>query len=134
MDFLLYRIGREYCNDIVVEYGCRNGHSFYHFGARLKNCPICRKSRKRTPAQPKRRFLPCQINSAQLPRENGKVLIRDSNLLKTFDGSCIFESVCKPKTDEFHAFNPPKSISIKGQTGWTNSYAYRERGGGGMMG
>ncbi len=32
------------------------------------------------------------------------------------------------------SLNPPKSIYIKGQTSWTNSYAYREKGGGGMMG
>ncbi|MEM3565231.1 MAG: hypothetical protein QXR19_18525 [Candidatus Jordarchaeaceae archaeon] len=134
MDFLLYRIGREYCDDNVVEYECENGHVFYHFGAQIKKCIKCRNNGKRTSAQPKKRFLPCQINPSQLPRENGKLLIKDDNLLKTFDGLCIFEDVCKPKTDEFRALNPPKSISIKGQTGWTKSYAYRERGGGGMMG
>nr|MDO8079357.1 hypothetical protein [Candidatus Freyarchaeota archaeon] len=134
MDFLLYRIGREYCDDDVVEYECARGHVFYHFGAQLKNCLKCRVSGKRTPAQPKRRFLPCQLNSSQLPRENGKLLLSDDNLLKTFDGVCIFEDVCEPKTKEFRALNPPKSISIKGQTSWTKSYAYRDKGGGGMMG
>lgn len=134
MDFLLYRIGREYCDDDVVEYECEKGHVFYHFGAQLKNCTKCRISGERIPAQPKRRYLPCQINSSQLPRENGKLLLRDGNLLKTFEGICIFEDVCEPKTDEFRALDPPKSISIKGQTSWTKSYAYRERGGGGMMG
>lgn len=34
MDFLIYRIGREYCKPIVVKYECESGHIFYHFGAR----------------------------------------------------------------------------------------------------
>jgi hypothetical protein len=134
MDFLLYRIGREYCDDIVVQYTCGKKHTFYHFGARLKNCPTCQKEKIHTYAQTKGRFLPCQIDPSELPREKGQLLLRDDNLLKTFDGVCIFEDVCKPKTDDFRALNPPKSISIKGQTSWTNSYAYQEQGGGGMMG
>jgi hypothetical protein len=134
MDFLLYSIGREYCDDIVVQYACRNGHSFYHFGARLKNCPLCLLRNERIPAEPTSRLLPCQIPSSRLPREEGHLLLREDNLLRVFDGVCIFEKVCEPKTNRFRPFNPPKSISIKGQTSWTNSYAYRERGGGGMMG
>jgi len=134
MDFLFYRIGREYCDDIVIQYVCERGHIFYHFGARLRNCPLCTREGTRTSAQAKKKFLPCQLNPSELPREQAKLLLRDDNLLKSFDGVCIFENVCKPKTEEFHALNPPKSISIKGKTSWTNSYAYRERGGGGMMG
>ncbi|MBU2563245.1 MAG: hypothetical protein KJ568_02205 [Actinobacteria bacterium] len=134
MDFLIYRIGREYCKPIVVKYECENGHIFYHFGARLKSCPICRKRNVKTPAIPKDRFLPCQLNSSQLPHYNGKIFLKGDNLLKTFNGICIFERVCQSKTDKFLALNPPKSISIKGQTSWTNSYSYRDKGGGGMMG
>jgi hypothetical protein len=134
MDFLLYRIGREYCDDTVVQYTCENGHRFYYFGARLRNCPICRRAGIRTSAEPKRRFLPCQLSPSDLPRERGKLLLRGDNLLRIFDGVCIFENVCEPKTEKFRALNPPKSISIKGRTSWTSSYAHRERGGGGMMG
>lgn len=134
IDFMLYRIGREYCDDKVVQYECEIGHIFYYFGSRLKSCPKCRSKNIRNPARPKNRFLPCQLEPSQLPRENGELLISDNNLLKKFDGICIFEDVCKPKTKEFRALNPPKSISIKGQTSWTNSYAYRKKGGGGMMG
>ena len=134
MDFLLYRIGREYCNDIVVRYECEDGHMFYHFGARLRNCPVCRSKKARMPAHPKDRLLPCQLESSELPRENETLLLKEDNLLKVFDGVCIFEGVCKPKACEFRGLNPPKSISVKGQTSWTNSYAYRDKGGGGMMG
>ncbi len=131
MDFLLYRIGREYCDDILVRYRCGNGHTFYHFGARLRNCRLCR---ERVPASPVSRMLPCQVEAQNLPRENGVLLLNDDKLLRVFDGVCIFEGVCQPKTPVFRALDPPKSISVKGQTGWTNSYADRDRGGGGMMG
>lgn len=133
MDFLLYRIGREYCKDMVVQYGCERGHIFYHFGTRLKKCRICPRINRKC-AHVQARFLPCQLNSEDLPRESGKLLLSDNNLLKTFNGVCIFEPVCQPKKENFRALNPPKSISIKGQTSWTNSYAYRDKGGGGMMG
>jgi len=134
MDFLLYRIGREYCDDGVVQYMCEDGHEFYYFGARLRNCRLCQGMRKKVRAYPRTRFLPCQLDSADLPREGGRLLLKDDNLLKVFDGVCILETACQPKAAGFRALNPPKSISIKGQTSWTNSYAYRDRGGGGMMG
>ena len=134
MDFLLYRIGREYCGDIVVRYSCENGHTFFHFGARLRNCRICLTQGKRVAATSGSRVLPCQITAAELPREKGILLLEKDKLLRIFDGVCIFEESCSPKSPSFRPLDPPKSISIKGQTSWTNSYAERDRGGGGMMG
>jgi len=134
MDFLLYRIGREYCDEKVVEHDCNIGHKFYYFGSKIKYCPICKEKKIITLASAKKKLLPCQLEEKDLPKEKGRLLLKNNNLLKTFNGICIFENVCKPKTNEFHALNPPKSISIKGRTGWTNSYAIREKGGGGMMG
>lgn len=134
MDFLLYRIGREYCDEKVFEHGCSRGHKFYYFGSRIKYCPICKEKKIVTLAKAKKRLLPCQLEEKDLPKDKGRLLLKNNNLLKTFKGICIFENVCKPKTNEFRALNPPKSISIKGRTGWTNSYAIREKGGGGMMG
>ncbi len=133
MDFLLYRIGREYCKDNLVEYQCEAGHIFYHFGARLRKCRVCNR-RQRSVAFPIARQLPCQVDAESLPRENGELLLPASNLLRTFDGVCIFEDVCQPKTETFRQLDPPKSISIKGRTSWTSAYSDRERGGGGMMG
>jgi len=130
MDFLLYRIGREYCDDKLVEFVCEKGHRFFHFGARLKLCRECRST-----LTPVKRLLPCQVHSQQLPRdEEGALRLDESNLLRTFDGVCIFESACKPKADDFKKLSPPKAISIIGRTGWTDSYAYKDEGGGGMMG
>lgn len=133
LDFLLYRIGREYCDERVVRYACEAGHTFYHFGANVKICRVCRGAGRRVRARALERLLPCQLDGRDLPREDGELLLSDNSLLKTFDGVCILEPVCQPKTSAFHLLNPPKSISIKGQTSWTNSYAYQGRGGGGMM-
>jgi len=130
MDFLLYRIGREYCDDILVEYICKNGHRFCYFYAKLKRCYKCHAT-----ATPVKRLLPCQVHSQQLPRnEEGALRLPESNLLRTFDGVCIFESACRPKADDFKKLSPPKAISIIRRTGWTESYAYKDEGGGGMMG
>jgi len=131
MDFLLYRIGREYCDDILVEYRCDKGHRFTHFRARARTCQICT---TRTPAAPIAWKLPCQVSARDLPRDAGKLKLEADNLLSIQDGVCMFEGVCHPKDPDFRPLDPPKSISVKGQTGWTNSYSERERGGGGMMG
>ena len=134
MDFLLYRIGREYCLQNLVKYECPQGHTFYHFGAGLRNCRVCALEAQRSRATPVAKLLPCQVHSKELPRVGGVVSLPEGNLLRTFNGVCILEGTCMPKSSVFHTFDPPKSISIKGQTGWTNSYAWKERGGGGMMG
>jgi hypothetical protein len=79
-------------------------------------------------------MLPCQAASEALPREAGLLMLPSENLLRTLNGSCFFEATCEPKAIGFQIYDPPKSISIKGQTSWTNSIARRESGGGGMMG
>lgn len=134
MDFLLYRMGREHCKDNLVAYVCDLGHEFNYFGARLRLCPICTTNSKRSALRVAGRRLPCQVAPEDLPRSHGKLAISDQQLLNVFDGQCIFTSVCDPCSEAFIASDPPKSISIKGQTGWTNSYSDKDRGGGGMMG
>lgn len=129
MDFLLYRIGREYCEDKVVEYLCAQGHVSYNFGDTLSKCRLCRSDLKVI-----RRLLPCQVPAEQLPRhEDGRLRLKPSNLLYTFDGKCIFETVCAPRSRGFRRLSPPRAISISGQTGWTKAYAFWEEGGGGLM-
>ena len=113
MDFLLYRIGREFCEDKLVEFNCENGHHFFHFGAQLKLCPACR-----TRLTPIRRLLPCQAQAEQLPRdEDGALRLDSSNLLRTFDGRCILESSCRPKSADFKRSLRPKQSLLLGAQG-----------------
>ncbi|GMV37606.1 MAG: hypothetical protein AMXMBFR61_21140 [Fimbriimonadales bacterium] len=134
LDFLLYRIGQEYCRDMLCRYECEAGCTFCHFGGALKHCRSCARGGRRSRVQVTARLLPCQVDPSELPRESGILLLQEGNLLRRFNGVCPFEPICEPKAHGFVALDPPKSISIKGQTGWTSSYADVERGGGGMMG
>lgn len=127
-DFILYRIGKEYCKDNLCKYRCSKGHEFYYFEARLSKCRECGEN-----VEIVSRCLPCQVPNESLPREDGILLIKEENLLRTFNGHCVLQDVCRPSSDEFRLFDPPKSISIKGQTGWTTAYAEENRGGGGLM-
>lgn len=133
MDFLIYRMGKEFCKEKVVQYRCERGHAFYHFNAQLRLCRTC-VSTLRSRATPGEHYLPCQIAARDLPRDQGRLLLEPEDLLAIFDGVCIFEGVCLPGAAAFRLLDPPKSISVKGKTSWTESYADRERGGGGMMG
>ena len=65
----------------------------------------------------------------------GDALLLDSHRSSLYlPWAVIFQASCNPKNPMFRPYNPPKSISVIGQTGWTNSYADRDVGGGGMMG
>jgi hypothetical protein len=134
MDAMLYGIGKDYCKKILREYECTDGHIFYSFSGRLKKCRVCKPNKFRANASVKSTYMPCQVEPSLLPRNKGKLDFSKPNRLADFNGICIFEEVCRPKDPGFVAFDPPKSISIKGRTGWTSSYAMRDRGGGGMMG
>ena len=46
---------------------------------------------------------------------------------------CPFAKACNPQDSKFKKFNPPKSISILGQTGWDGARAEADCGGGGLM-
>jgi hypothetical protein len=134
LDFLLYSIGRQYCKRIVTEFRCLQGHTHFAFGGRERYCPECRRSGARNTQVVVRQLLPCQVDPRLLPREAGRLLLPDNKLLRDFDGCCIFSRVCQPNGSGFVEFDPPKSISVRGRTGWTSSLSDRTRGGGGMMG
>lgn len=134
IDYLLYRIGQDYCKEILSIYKCETGHDFYHLGNKLRFCPYSRCKKSNKTAKFIKKQLPCQIDSSLLPLKKGRIDIKPDNMLSIFNGKCIFEGVCRSKDSGFILFDPPMSISIKGQTGWTESYSFKGRGGGGMMG
>jgi hypothetical protein len=65
--------------------------------------------------------------------EEGYIAIRQSAFAKSIAplkiDACPFKEICK----ETKYLQPPKSISILGQTGWTDAYTERGHGGGGLM-
>ena len=133
LDFIIYRLGREYCKPMAARYECTNGgHHYYHFGKRLaeRKCAICEAARPRVSntARLTDYVIPCQIPEAELPRNPDLTLQLDAdNLLHTLDGHCLFTPVCRPNSNEFRLLMPPRSISVKGQTGWTEACEHRGR-------
>ena len=93
---------------------------------RLKYCPQCRNKIVHK-AEVIQRMLPCMSDSD---------IARNFNFGYSLDGEpiqrCFFVCVCQPQSPDFIPFDPPKSISIKGRTGWTEAYSDRHRGGGGL--
>jgi len=135
IDFLIFRIGRECCKEILNLYQCEsnNDHLFYWFSSNLKSCLTCREQDKKSNAHPTKKLLPCQVDSSEMPRGESGLKISDKKILHVFDGECIFKNVCRPGTPEFKKVSPPKSISIKGRTGWLSARTTIEEGGGGLM-
>jgi len=138
LDFLIYRLGRQYCKPMAGRYVCdEGGHGYYHYGPKRqqRKCARCaggRPGANRT-ARLTDYLMPCQIPEGDLPRNaDGTLLLDADNLLYTFDGHCPFAPACRPDTEEFRVLMPPRSISIKGQTGWTDAYSDAEQGGGGL--
>jgi len=138
LDFIIYRLGREYCKTMAGRYECANGgHYYYHFGPSRaeRKCAICdaAQPRVRNTARLKEYVIPCRIPEADLPRNpDGTLRLDADNLLHTLDGHCLFAPVCRPNSDEFRLLMPPRSISVKGRTGWTDAYSDVEEGGGGL--
>lgn len=102
MDYYLYNFGKNKCKRIWKIYECTNCHSVLLSKGGRKNCPECGGALYLV----RKGLLPCQV---------GK--------------SCKFDNIC---TDSTRNLDPPKAISIRGQTGWDSSRSYFERGGGGL--
>ncbi len=71
--------------------------------------------------------------------ERGYICIENNEFLSGKDAflpgirECPFVNICNPKSEDFIKLNPPKSISILGQTGWDSAKIRRYEGGGGLM-
>ena len=106
-----------------------NGPERHHIPkkpGRLKYCPQCR-NKVVHKSELIQRMLPCMSDSE---------IARNFDFAYSLDGKpihrCFFVYACQPQSPDFIPFDPPKSISIKGRTGWTEAYSDRKRGGGGL--
>ena len=130
IDYFVYNvIGKQFCKEILYQFECEtHAHTFMWHSGRNKTCQVCLKNGiKKVKAQPIARMMPCS-------NEEGYVAIQETPYVLSLPdeqkiSECPFKEICQ----ENRYLQPPKSISILGQTGWTTAYARKNEGGGGLM-
>lgn len=130
LDFFVYKIiGKEFCKPSLAIFQCEEyGHKFKWHSALNKTCQVCHNAGiKRKKALLIGKVLPCED-------PEGEIAIRKTKFAKSLPQGidlkeCPFRSICK----EHKNLLPPKSISIKGATGWETAYTRTGQGGGGLM-
>lgn len=131
LDYFIYNVvGKQFCKETLCTFICNEvGHTFKWHSGRNKNCQICAQDRVRNKATVIRKSLPCTDNEGRIA-----ILQTDfyrSNIASPNYDTCPFKEICTVHGN--NVLEPPKSISIKGQTGWETAYAKRGHGGGGLM-
>lgn len=124
MDYFVYQvIGKQFCKESLYAYECdKYGHHFMWHSGRNQTCQVCyKKGERRVKAHLVQRLLPCT-------HSEGKIAILKSDYVQGLSDDmkiehCPFVDICEGK----RLLQPPKSISIKGQTGWATAYSDKER-------
>lgn len=130
IDYFVYNvIGKQFCKEILYKFECENHkHTFMWHSNKNRTCQVCLKNGiRKVKAQPIARMMPCS-------NEEGYIAIKETPYVLSLPdeqkiSECPFKDICK----ENRYLQPPKSISILGQTGWTTAYARKGKGGGGLM-
>ncbi len=130
IDYFVYNvIGKQFCKEILYQFECEtHAHTFMWHSGRNRTCQVCLMNGiKKVKAQPIARMMPCS-------NEEGYVAILETPYVLSLPdeqkiNECPFKEICQ----ENRYLQPPKSISILGQTGWTTAYARKNEGGGGLM-
>lgn len=130
IDYFVYRvIGKEFCKEALCIFECETGkHRFKWHSGRNKTCQVCKTNK----AILVEKVLPCADKEGRLFIEKNEFVSGPSAILPGLQG-CPFILVCLPNSTQFRQLNPPKSISILGQTGWESARAIKGQGGGGLM-
>ena len=130
MDYFIYRIiGREFCKESLCIFECEaEKHAFRWHSSRNRTCQICKKSK----ATIIKKVLPCTDSEGYIAIQKN-VFVTGNDAIFPNVNECPFVVVCNPKSENFKKLNPPKSISILGQTGWESARTKAEEGGGGLM-
>lgn len=134
IDYLVYRvIGKEFCKESLSIFECETKqHTFKWHSARNRTCQVCYKKGINNKAHVIKKVLPCTDSEGYLVIQNSAFVSANNALLPNIK-ECPFVSVCESKTNNFRKLNPPKSISILGQTGWETAKTRSIEGGGGLM-
>ncbi|MCX8027088.1 MAG: hypothetical protein N3A62_04440 [Thermodesulfovibrionales bacterium] len=134
LDYFVYRvIGKDFCRESLCIFECETkAHTFKWHSGRNKTCQICAKDSKREKAYVIKKVMPCTDDEGQIFFKNSPFVRGENAILKELK-ACPFEDICGSKTNSFRKLNPPKSISILGQTGWESAKTNAVEGGGGLM-
>ena len=130
IDYFVYNvIGKQFCKESLCEFVCqKHGHKFMWHSSQNRTCQICyRNERKIHPAKLVRKLMPCEDPDGHIAISKTKYVCSLPEEQKFKE--CPFIHVCNTNKH----LQPPKSISILGQTGWTSAYARSQDGGGGLM-
>ena len=130
IDFLVYRIiGKEFCKEKLCLFESESKrHTFKWHSGRNKTCQVCKKEKAHVVSK----ILPCMDKEGYLVIEKSKFVNGEKAILNGIK-ECPFSKICQPQNKNFKKFNPPKSISILGQTGWESARTLTGEGGGGLM-
>ena len=135
IDYFVYRIiGKEFCKEKLCTFQCEvENHIFKWHSSQNRTCQLCWKERKiKNRARVIKKVLPCTDEHGYLVIQNTKFVKGAHAQLPNIKG-CPFIPVCNPQSTTFKSFNPPKSISILGRTGWESAKTRDGLGGGGLM-
>lgn len=135
IDYFVYRvIGKNFCKESLCIFQCEaKNHTFKWHSSRNQTCQICFSEKKiKNKAKLIKKILPCTDNDGSIAIKKDEFVEGKDALLYGID-ECPFAKACNPKSSKFKKFNPPKSISILGQTGWDGARSSSGCGGGGLM-
>ena len=132
IDYFVYNVvGKQFCKEKLFEFICEDGqHSFKWHSAKNTRCQICyQNGLKNKHAEMISKCLPCSD-------AEGHIAISQTNFAKSYAdittiSTCPFAEICNEYGHK--GLLPPKSISIKGRTGWIDAYTTKGNGGGGLM-
>lgn len=132
LDYFIYNVvGKQFCKEFLFTFECDEyGHQFKWHSGQNKTCQLClaANKHKRVKAHKISKVMPCT------DKDNSYIAISKTAFAQSLPagksiGECPFIDIC----DKNRYLEPPTSISILGETGWTTAYANKDNGGGGLM-
>ena len=133
IDYFIYNVvGKQFCKEALVIFKCKENdkHIFKWHSSRNKTCQIClNEGIKKKKADAIDKVYPCKD-------PEGKIAILKSDFVSSLRDdekfeNCPFKNICDSNGTKF--LQPPKSISIEGETSWKTAYTSKDDGGGGLM-
>lgn len=132
IDYFIYNVvGKQFCKESLIIYQCESEeHCFKWHSPRNKTCQICYKNGIRNVKAHKiAQRLPCTDEEGYIAIQKTD-FVRNNKIFSDLT-ECPFKSICID--NNCMMLSPPKSISIRGKTGWESAYTDRSNGGGGLM-